>query len=119
MPDLRRERRDRERQRLDILVTVTADLGGDRNDFGEFVPTVETFTTWARRDDLDAEETRSLEEAGQRFGRAFAYVMRHDDRIAPGKTTITDPNFDGAGHVDRVEHVGRRRYLRAITVYST
>ena len=119
MPDLRRERRDRERQRLDVAVTVTATTGGDRNDFGEWVPRVETFKAWARRDDLELDEGRSLEESGQRFGRAFAYVMRHDHRIRAGKAEISDPDFPGESHVDRVEHIGRRRYIRAVALWST
>ncbi len=116
MPDLRREQRDRSRQPLDIRVSITLAGGGMRNEFGEWVPGVQTVLTWARRDDQATVEGRDLGDAGFRVTGSTAYVLRHNPMIGPGAVI----NDDGRRFVvDQVEEIGRRRYIRATGSYSS
>ena len=116
MPDLQRERRNRSRQPLDRRVSVTLEGGGARNQFGEWVPGTQTILAWARRDDDATIQGRDLSEAGFRVEASTAYVMRHNPLIGPG-AVINDNGREF--RIDRVEEVGRRRYIRATGAYST
>ena len=114
MPDLRREGRQRAGQALDVRVQVRLAGEGSRNQYGEFVPSTQTFSVWARRDDLQNALGRDVTIEGDRLTEVTVYVMRWQARIVPGAVII-----DGGREfrVDAVEEVGRRRYMAATGVY--
>ena len=118
MPDLARERRDRARQSLDQRVDFSIDIGGARDNRGEFIENVIEWTGWGRRDDADIDTAYALGEGGYHEIGEVRLITRYDDRIQVGGCST----FTVAGETYRinlVEEVGRRRYMRLAGVRST
>ena len=106
MPDVLRERRDRQTHRLDTRVVFTFVSGRWVN--GEWVESNTTMTTWGRREDPRSAIELSVGPDGKRIVGAVVILMRFDARITAGHRFT----MDGLDHIVRdVEPVGRRRYL--------
>ena len=123
MPDLSRERRDRNRQSLDQRVVFRIALG--RYVVGEYVEDFIEWTGWGRRDDADIDNAYELGPGGFHEAGDVRLVTRFDARITPGVTntfTIQDDRNEAdcqAFRITLVEEVGRRRYMRLAGVRST
>ena len=113
MPDLRTERRLRQRYNFDVPVKFRVDAGGTRDETFRYVPNFVEFTSWCRRvDNVEGAGYKFESDGTLRLASEIQIETRFYPRIVANPLNVFFLSDDATGFVIKgVEPVGRNRYL--------
>ena len=113
MPDLRTERRLRQRANFDIPVLFRVDAGGTRDENFRYIPNIVEFTSWCRRvDNVEGAGYKFEGDGTLRLASDIQIETRFDPRIVANPANSFFLRGATTGFtITGVEPVGRDRYL--------